>query len=52
MPWHIEQGGGACSSSQWAVVKDSDGSTAGCHPTKEAAQAQLAALYANEEQAS
>jgi HK97 family phage prohead protease len=49
MPWHVEQGGGTCGSSQWAVIKDSDGSTAGCHDTKESAQAQVAALYANED---
>lgn len=49
MPWHIEHGGGSCPDSEWAVVKDADGSTAGCHPTQEAAQAQLAALYASEE---
>jgi HK97 family phage prohead protease len=37
----------------WAVIKDSDGSVDGrCHPTKEAALAQLAALYASEAGAS
>ena len=48
MPWHVEQGGGTCSTGEWAVIKDSDGTTAGCHPTKEKAAAQVAALYANE----
>lgn len=48
MPWHIEQGKTGCSG--YAVVKDADGSTAGCHPTEDAAKAQLAALYANEPQ--
>jgi hypothetical protein len=48
MPWHIQQGGGTCGSSEYAVIKDSDGSTAGCHPTKAEAEAQMAALYANE----
>src|SRR6266498_93985 len=52
MPWHIEKGGGSCAASEWAVIKDSDGSTAGCHPTKADAEAQLAALYANEPEAS
>lgn len=42
------QGGGACGASQWAVTKESDGSTAGCHKTKAAAEKQLQALYANE----
>src|SRR5262245_44380203 len=48
MPWHVEHGGGTCNASEWAVIKDSDGSTAGCHSTKDAAQAQVAALYAND----
>lgn len=49
MPWHVEGGGGTCAASQWAVIKDSDGSTAGCHDTKDDANKQLAALYANED---
>lgn len=48
MPWHVQQGGGSCGSTEWAVIKDSDGSTAGCHKTKSDAEAQMAALYANE----
>ena len=48
MPWHVEQGGGTCAAGEWAVIKDSDGTTAGCHPTKEKAMAQVAALYAND----
>lgn len=51
IPWHIEQGGGTCGADQWAVIKDDDGSTAGCHDTEEEAEAQLAALYANEPEA-
>jgi hypothetical protein len=47
MPWHVEKGGGTCAASQWAVIKDSDGSTAGCHSTKTKAEAQMAALYAS-----
>jgi HK97 family phage prohead protease len=31
-----------------AVIKDSDGSTAGCHSSKAKAEAQMSALYANE----
>jgi hypothetical protein len=48
MPWHIEKGGGTCKASEWAVIKDSDGSTAGCHSSEQKAKDQLAALYANE----
>lgn len=48
MPWHIEKGGGTCGADEWAVIKDSDGSTAGCHPTEAEAEDQMAALYANE----
>lgn len=46
MPWHIEANNPNCSG--WAVVKDDDGSIAGCHDTEGEAQAQMAALYANE----
>ena len=52
MPYSVSQGGGTCGSSEWAVLKDSDGSTMGCHASKDDAQAQLAALYANELDAS
>src|SRR5262245_23024413 len=48
MPWHISTSHPRCSG--FAVVKDADGSLAGCHPTKERARRQLAALYAKEEQ--
>src|SRR5262245_66342360 len=48
MPWHIVKGGGTCAASEWAVIKDADNSTAGCHPSKAKAQAHMAALYANE----
>ncbi len=51
MPWHISHGHSGCSSSKpWAVIKDSDGSVAGCHETEDSAKAQLAALNANESQ--
>lgn len=48
MPWHIEKGGGTCKIGEFAVIKNSDGSTAGCHPTMDAARKQVAALYAND----
>ena len=47
MPYHIgKEGSHGCSG--FPVVKDSDGSVMGCHPTAEAAKKQLAALYINE----
>lgn len=46
MPWHISTSKSECSG--YAVVKDSDGSIAGCHDTRSEAEDQLAALYANE----
>lgn len=48
MPWHLEDDNPGCNG--WAVVKDNDGSIAGCHKTKKDAQAQMAALYANEDE--
>ncbi len=49
MPWKIESDNPECSG--FAVVKESDGSVAGCHKTEAEAKAQLAALYASEEDA-
>jgi len=46
MPWHVESNNPECEG--FAVVKDSDGSVAGCHDTEADALDQLAALYANE----
>src|SRR6266545_341709 len=49
MPWHIVEGSASCLASKpFAVIKNADGSVAGCHPSKTAANKQLAALYANE----
>jgi HK97 family phage prohead protease len=45
MPWHIGQHE---SCHGFAVIKDSDGSVAGCHGSEEGAKRQLAALYAAE----
>lgn len=45
MPWHI---GKHAECSTFAVIKDDDGSLAGCHETREEAEAQMAALYASE----
>lgn len=53
VPWHIVQDHAECPEGEsWAVVKDADGSVAGCHGTEGDAQAQLAALYASEPDAS
>lgn len=48
MPYSIIKGGGTCKASEWAVVKDDDGKTMGCHSTKKEAEEQVAAIYANE----
>jgi HK97 family phage prohead protease len=48
MPWHVAKSAGCPSSRPWAVIKDADGSVAGCHPTEASANDQLAALYASE----
>lgn len=49
MPWHIEEGHAECPEDRsFAVVKDADDSVAGCHDTRASAEAQLAALYAQE----
>jgi hypothetical protein len=50
MPWHTESQHPDCPSDRpWAVVKDDDGEVEGCHATEEEANAQVAALYASEE---
>src|SRR5918992_3506064 len=51
MPWHLVQDHAECGSGRWAVVKDADGTVAGCHDTKVAAEKQLAALYTSENNA-
>lgn len=51
MPYHIgKKGSHDCKG--FPVVKDSDSKVMGCHKTKEDAKKQLAALYANEPEAS
>lgn len=42
-PWHVEERDG-----EFCVLLDEDGSTVKCHPTREMAEAHMAALYANE----
>jgi hypothetical protein len=46
MPWHIEDDNPDCEG--FAVVKDDDGTIEGCHASEDAAQEQMAALYAAE----
>ena len=46
MPWNIRRGYRDCSG--YAVVKESDGSVAGCHQTRMMAARQIAALEASE----
>jgi HK97 family phage prohead protease len=46
MPYHVDNDNPECSG--FAVVKDADGSVAGCHDTEADALDQIAALYANE----
>lgn len=49
VPWHISKNHSSCPASKpYAVVKDADGSVAGCHASNSDAQSQLAALYASE----
>lgn len=48
VPWHKVHNHSECSDGEWAVVKDSDGSVAGCHGSEAEADKQLAALYSSE----
>lgn len=49
VPWHIVNNHAECPEGKpFAVVKDADGSVAGCHASASAADDQLAALYASE----
>jgi hypothetical protein len=49
VPWHVVKNHAECTDGKpWAVVKDADGSVAGCHTSESDANDQLAALYASE----
>jgi hypothetical protein len=50
MPWEIRQGTSQCS--EYGVFKEGTEELEGCHQTREAAQRQMAALYASEPSAS
>ncbi len=49
MPWHVGTASNCPSDRPYAVLKTSDGSVAGCHSSRESANAQMAALYSSEE---
>lgn len=48
MPWEIVKNHPKCDEPFAVVKKDNHDDVSGCHPTREAAKKQLAALYANE----
>lgn len=52
MPWHVAKSDQCPALKPWAVIKNSDGTIAGCHETESKAEDQVAALYANEKDAS
>lgn len=52
MPYHVAKTSGCPASKPWGVIKNSDGKIMGCHASKADANKQLAALYANEPDAS
>lgn len=51
MPWHVgDEGEGDCEGENpFPVINDESGETEGCHPSREDAEAQVRALYAEEE---
>jgi hypothetical protein len=50
VPWHKVENHAECADSEpWAVVQDDTGELAGCHATEDAANRQIAALYASED---
>ncbi len=52
MPWHVVDEHSSCPASKpFAVVKDEGGEVKGCHASREKAEKQMAALYANEPEA-
>lgn len=52
MPYHVAANHAQCPISRpFAVVKDADGQVMGCHPSQKAADDHMAALYANDPEA-
>lgn len=52
MPYSVVEDHPGCDGEPYAVTKDSDGELMGCHETIADAEAQIAALYASEQEAS
>lgn len=48
MPWRIEKTDRCPATKPYGVIKETDGTLEGCHPSQSAARAQQAALYASE----
>ena len=48
MPYHVAKSSECPSGKPWAVIKDDDGKVMGCHASKDDANKQIAALYAND----
>jgi ATP-dependent protease ClpP protease subunit len=48
VPYHVAKSSQCPDSKPWACVKTGDGKVMGCHATKQDAEKQMAALYANE----
>ena len=50
MPWHVVENHSECNATRpFAVVRDAGGVVEGCHATRESANRQMSALYAQEE---
>lgn len=52
MPWHVARSVNCPAAKPWAVIKNADGQVVGCHVNRDAANAQMAALYASEPESS
>lgn len=48
MPYGVSKGTHGCGENEYAVYKKDDGKKLGCHESEEAANRQIAAIYANE----
>ena len=48
MPWHVVADHAECGDGKFAVVKDDSDEVEGCHTSRDAADKQVAALYAND----
>jgi HK97 family phage prohead protease len=48
VPWHVSKSAKCPASKPWAVIKNDTGEVVACHASEADAQAQVAALYAND----